>query len=229
MKSLAEGLPADIADRIAPEWRRNESTYWTQRASLLSRYQGQWIGFAEGEVIAAGTSPVQVLHTAVELCPHPYVTCVGHEEEPCQMRRAAFSYSTAYHGEPLPVVTAEFRRHGNSAGVTMDNVIPDTGADATALPWSDCERLRLDPVDAMPGLMGGVGGSAASTIVFRVWVVLDGRSYPCRLQADFRGDERLLGREVLNRLDVLFQGPGRKVILSPGADDLARIIVGVPV
>jgi hypothetical protein len=140
MKSLAEGLPADIADRIAPEWRRNESTYWTQRASLLSRYRGQWIGFAEGEVVAAGTSPVQVLHTAVELCSHPYVTCVGHEEEPCQMRRAAFSYSTAY-----------------------------------------------------------------------------------------RGDERLLDREVLNRLDVLFQGPGRKVILSPGADDLARMIVGVPV
>ena len=41
--------------------------------------------------------------------------------------------------------------------MVFDRVIVDTGADASALPWSDCERLELDPRDGAPGLMGGVG------------------------------------------------------------------------
>ena len=219
MVSLTEGLPPEIASRLAPEWHQNESRYWETRESLLPQYQGQWIGFADGEVVASGDSPVEVLHAARESSPHPYVICVGHEEEPCRMRRAVFRYDSSYRGEPLPVIDAEFRRHLDSQGVVMRDVIPDTGADATALPWSDCQQLQLDPVDAVPGLMGGVGGSSASTIVFPVWVCLDGNAYPCRLQADFRGDERIVGRDVLNRMDVLFRGPAGRVVVNPKADD----------
>ena len=39
--------------------------------------------------------------------------------------------------------------------------------------------------------------------------------FPCRLQADFGGTERILGRDVLNRLDVLFRGPAREVVINP--------------
>lgn len=37
-----------------------------------------------------------------------------------------------------------------------------------------------------------------------IWVLFDGQEYPCRLQADFIGNERILGRDVLNRLEMLF-------------------------
>ena len=169
MKSLIEGLPPEIARRIHPDWRSNEAEYWVHRDELLVQYRDQWIGFANGRVIVSGASPVEVFHTAQESGLHPFVTCVGHEHEPCRMRRATFAYDATYPGEPLPVVTVEFRKHVGSPGVVMERVIPDTGADASALPWSDCERLTLDPMDGAPGVMGGVGETAVPTVIFQAW------------------------------------------------------------
>ena len=47
------------------------------------------------------------------------------------------------------------------------------------------------------------------------FVRLDGQDYPCRVQADFAGVERILGRDVLNRLEVLFRGPAGEVVVNP--------------
>ncbi|MBI4489726.1 MAG: hypothetical protein HY694_11625 [Deltaproteobacteria bacterium] len=215
MQSLIAGLPPEVARRIHPDWQKNEADYWAQRDQLLAQYRGQWIGFANGRVIVAGTSPVDVFHKAQESGAHPFVTCVGHEHEPSRMRRTSFSYDITYPGEPLPVMTAEFRKQVGSQGIVLDRVIVDTGADASALPWSDCEHLELDPRDGAPGLMGGVGETVVATVVFSAWAHVDGTTYPCRLQADFTGHERILGRDVLNRVEVLFRGPARKVVLNP--------------
>jgi hypothetical protein len=215
MKSLVDGLPPQIAQRIHPEWRKNESEYWAVRDQLLAQYQDQWVGFADGTVIISGDSPVEVFHKAQASGRHPFVTCVGREYEPTQMRRASFAYDATYPSEALPVLSVEFRKSAGFAGLVMDRVIPDTGADASALPWSDCQLLQLDPMDGLPGLIGGVGGSAAPTVVFPAWARLDGNEYACRLQADFVGQERILGRDVLNRLDVLFRGSAGEVVINP--------------
>jgi len=211
MKSLADALPPEIAQQIHPDWRKNESAYWAVRDQLLGQYQGQWIGFANGGVIASGASPVAVFHAAEASGRNPFVTCVGHEDEPCRMRRASF----AYPGEPLPILTLEFRPVSGSPGVTLDRVIADTGADASAIPWADCQRLRLTAGQGRPGRMGGVAGGAAPTLLFHVWVYLDGQEHPCRLQADFIGNERILGRDVLNRLEMLFRGPAGEIVVNP--------------
>ena len=63
--------------------------------------------------------------------------------------------------------------------------------------------------------MAGVAGGTAPTLHFQVWVSLDGHEYPCRQQADFIGQERILGRDVLNRLEVLFRGPAGEVVVNP--------------
>jgi hypothetical protein len=214
-KSMIDGLPPEIAKRVHPDWRKNETEYWAQRDRLLQQYLGRWIGFAEGKVIASGASPVEVFHAAQASGKHPFVTCVGHEYEPNRMRRAAFGYDNAYPNEPLPVLTVEFRKQSGAAGLILDRVIPDTGADASAIPWSDCEQLALDPAEGLPGLMGGVGNTSVPTTIFLSWVFLDGKDYPCRLQADFAGRERILGRDVLNALDILFRGAVREVIVNP--------------
>lgn len=86
MHSLADQLPPEIAELISPEWRRNETSYWSVREQLLPKYQGQWIGFSEGSVIASGTSPVAVFHAAEAAGRDPFVTCVGKEDEPRRMR-----------------------------------------------------------------------------------------------------------------------------------------------
>lgn len=215
MKSLADALPVEIARQINPVWRTNEAAYWAMRDQLLGQYQGQWVGFAGGVVIASGVSPVAVFHAAEASGHHPFVTCVGREDEPCRMRRSSFPYDATYPGEPLPVLSVEFRQVKGAAGVLLDRVIADTGADASALPWADCQRLQLDPTQGRPIQMCGVAGGAAMSLQFRVWVNLDGQEYPCRLQADFVGHERILGRDVLNRFDALFRGPAGEVVVNP--------------
>ena len=134
MKSLADGLPPEIAQQVHPEWRRNEAAYWAARDQLVKQYQNRWIGFADGKVVAFGTRPVVVFHAAHQAAEHPYVICVGREDEPYRMRRANFAYDSNYPGEALPVIRAEFRRVSGAPGVMLDNVIADTGADTSALP-----------------------------------------------------------------------------------------------
>jgi hypothetical protein len=115
----------------------------------------------------------------------------------------------------LPVLTIEFRSASGIAGIGLDHVIADTGADATALPWADCQRLKLNPANGRPGTMSGIAGGTAATLLFGIWVQIDGRQYPCRLQADFVGTERILGRDVLNQLEILFRGPAGEVVVNP--------------
>lgn len=87
MKSLADLLPPEIAAQLHPDLLRNEADYWAVRDRLLGQYEGQWIGFADGAVVASGKSAVKVLHEAQSTGRHPHVTCVGHEFEPDRIRR----------------------------------------------------------------------------------------------------------------------------------------------
>jgi hypothetical protein len=215
MESLADRLPPELAQHVHPDWKKNEAGYWACRESLLGQYRNCWVGFADGHVLVSGRTPVDVFHESQRSGRHPFVTCVGREHEPCRIRRAVFSYDAAYPGEPLPLIEAEFRRDAQEVGVALDRVIPDTGADATVLPWSDCLQLQLDLSTGVPGWMGGVGQSAEPTLTYSVWVYLDGRCFRCQLQADFTGGDRILGRDVLNKIDVLFRGPTGEVIVSP--------------
>ncbi len=215
MKAIVDQLPPEIASQIHPDRRKNEAEYWVARDQLLPQYGGQWIGFADGRVVASGPSPVTVFHAAEATGLHPFFICVGKEDQPCRIRRAAFPYDASYPGEPLPSVPAEFRTASGSPGINLDRVIPDTGADASLLPWADCQVLQLQPSSGVQGLISGVAGSSAATLAFQVWVFLDGQEYPCRLQADFVGNERILGRDVLNRLEILFRGPSGEVVVNP--------------
>jgi hypothetical protein len=213
--SIADRLPPQIAAQIHPDRRKNEAGYWAVRDQLLDQYHGQWIGFADGAVIASGKSPVAVFHAAEASGRHPFLICVGNEEQPCRIRRAAFPYDGNYSGEPLPMVSIEFKLASGLPGVVFDRVIPDTGADASVLPWVDRLNLNLSPAQGVQGLISGVAGGSAATLGFQIWAQVDGQDYPCRMQADFVGSERILVRDVLNRLDVLFRGPVGEVVVNP--------------
>lgn len=215
MKSLADGLPAEIAQQIHPDWRKNEAAYWAMRDQLLAQYQGQWVGFADGVVVAAGRSPVEVFHAAHRAAQHSFFTCVGREDEPCRIRRSTFPYDTNYPGEALPVIDVEFRLASGVSGTVLDRVIADTGADASVLPWQDCQRLQLMPMQGTPGRITGVASGSSQTIAFHLFVYIDGVEHPCRLHADFVGGERILGRDVLNRMEITFRGPSGEVIVNP--------------
>jgi hypothetical protein len=135
MKPIADQLSPEIASQIHPDRRKNEAGYWAVRDQILDQYRDQWVGFADGRVIASGTSPVAVFQAAEATGLHPFFICVGREEEPCRIRRAAFPYDASYPGEALPLISVEFRKASSSPGVVLDRVIPDTGG--------GCERLAL--------------------------------------------------------------------------------------
>ena len=215
MKSLSEGLPPEVAQQIDPAWRKNEADYWAVRDQLLGPYQNQWIGFANGQVLAAGRSPVDVLHDALALDPHPFFTCVGREREPFRMRRQAFPFDATYVGPALPVIDVEFRNQAGRPGPVLSGVIPDTGSDASTLPVTDCPHVGIQPGQGVPSQMSGVGATATATMLFAMWVYLDGATYRCSLHIDFAGTERILGRDVLNQLEVLFRGPSGEVVINP--------------
>lgn len=215
MKSIVDQLPPEIARQIHPDRRKNEAAYWTVRDQLVAQYQGQWIGFADNMVIASGTSPVEVFHAAEATGRNPFFICVGREEEPCRIRRVTFPYDDSYAGEALPLISVEFRSASTSPGLVLDRVIPDTGADASVLPWADCQLLQLTPAMGAQALISGVAGASSATLAFQIWAQLDGQDHPCRLQADFAGNERILGRDVLNRLEILFRGPAGEVVVNP--------------
>lgn len=187
MERILSKLPPAVAARVHPDWKRNEQAYWAQRATLLRQYEGQWIGFADDAVIASGDRPVQVLHAAQRTGRHPFVTRVGHEDTPQRMRRRIYSYDSTYPGEPLPRVAVDFRSSPGGAGMTFEDAIPDTGAEASALPWGDCQALQLNPEEGVPALMSGVGGSSAATVVWAAYAAIDGAEYPLLAAGRLRG------------------------------------------
>ena len=157
-----------------------------------------------------------VFHAAEATGLHPFFICVGREEEPCRIRRATFPYDASYPGEALPVITVEFRQASGSPGVVLDRVIPDTGADASVLPWADCQLLQLAPSFGRARLdQWCCRQLLRQRSPFRSGPCWTGNDYPCRLQADFVGSERILGRDVLNRLEILFRGPVGEVVVNP--------------
>jgi hypothetical protein len=109
MKSIADQLPPEIARQIHPDRRKNEAAYWAARDQLLDEYRGQWIGFADGRVVASGTSPVTVFQAAEATGLHPFFICVGREDEPCRIRRATFPYTPVILVKPC-------RRSASSSG-----------------------------------------------------------------------------------------------------------------
>ncbi|MGL6075051.1 MAG: DUF5678 domain-containing protein [Fimbriiglobus sp.] len=88
MTSLADGLPPEIAAQIHPDWRANEIAYWEAvNFGSLAEYEGLWVAFSDGQVVASDRNPLHVFHQAQINGRHPFVARVGAEHEPCRMRR----------------------------------------------------------------------------------------------------------------------------------------------
>jgi hypothetical protein len=80
MTNLADQLPTDIAQQLHPDHRKIEARYWTARDQILPQFDGLWVGFANGQVIASEISPVAVFYAAETSGRHPFVVCVGKED-----------------------------------------------------------------------------------------------------------------------------------------------------
>ena len=130
MKSIADQLPPEIARQIHPDRRKNEAAYWAVRDQLLDQYRGQWIGFADGTVIASGSSPVTVFHAAEATGRHPFFICVGREEQPCRIRRVSDLGPASRAGLPVPTASGLCRQRthpGPRRSESFGDPVPRSG------------------------------------------------------------------------------------------------------
>ena len=119
-----------------------------------------------------------------------------------------------YPGEALPDLTIEFRTEPGQPGPALDRVLPDTGADASVLPWPDCERLQLRLSQGSLRTTGGVGNHQSQLCPSRCgYILMANRTAAGSTRIFIVRNES--GRDVLNRIDVLFRGPAGEVVVNP--------------
>lgn len=144
VKRIVDRLPPEIARQIHPDRRRNEEAYWAVRDQLLEQYAAQWIGFADGKVIASGSSPVAVFHAAEASGKHPFFICVGSEEESCRIRRVACPYDASYREKFCPM--ANINTYETLECALMDE-IPKAVKNACRDEIFYCLRIYYDGTD----------------------------------------------------------------------------------
>lgn len=216
LSAQTTNLPLDQRQRLHADFLANEQAYLQMRDGLLPRYAGQWVAVHEGKVLASGGDLLAVTEAAAATLGHPYIALVGAEEKVVfRLRKLAFAYDQAYQPFPLPRVTATYWNHAETHSQAVADAIPDTGADLSVLPDSDCKAIDLFSSPYFTGISSGVVGAGVSTLIYRGKVEIDGRRFAALIQPVASGQERIIGRDVLNQQRVLFDGPAAQVTVDP--------------
>jgi predicted aspartyl protease len=209
-------LPPEQQQRIHEDFLANEQAYLRMRDELLNRYRGQWVAVRDGKVIAAGDHVLEVTAAAAAQGGHPYIALVGEEDKAIfRVRRAEFAYDQTYQPFALPRITVTFWNHAETRSQVYSEVIPDTGADLSVLPDRDCAAFDLFNCPYFTGISSGIVGASVTTLIYRAKIEVDGNRMPALIQPVVGGQDRLLGRDILNQLRVLFDGPSSRVIIDP--------------
>jgi hypothetical protein len=61
----------------------------------------------------------------------------------------------------------------------------------------------------------GVVGGSLTTMIYTAWAEIDGNRYAALVRPVAGGQERIVGRDVLNQVRMLFDGPAGRVIVDP--------------
>lgn len=104
-----------------------------------------------------------------------------------------------------PVLTVRVAPPGGEGRGVLLQALVDTGADCTLVPPGTARALRLPPIDEI--WIEGVGGDALRATVHAAELEFAG--FRCLARVAAFGQEGILGRDVLNRVVLRLDGPGR--------------------
>ena len=216
LRTETVNLPEAQRRRLHADFLANEQAYLQMRDVLLRRYDGQWVAVHGGKVIAAGASVLQVTEEAAVIDGHPYVARVGGEDSTIfRIRRQVYAYDATYQPFPLPRIPVRFSNHAETETASFADVIPDTGADHSLLPDADYEAFSLFGSPYFTAVSGGILGGSAATLIYRARAEIAGTRVAALVQPVADGKERIVGRDVLNQLRILFDGPAAEVVVDP--------------
>lgn len=212
----SSNLPPERRARLTPEFLANERDYFEMRDELMKTHFGQWVAIRRGKLVAASEDLDETFRISDEAGGNAYVAIVGLEEKTVfRVRRAEFDYDRTYRPRALPRIAITFMNLLQTRALTFDDVIPDTGSDVCVLDAKDCENIGLLDSVGLPGFSAGVAGPGKPTMLYRGFVELDGRRSTAYVEAIEGAEERIAGRDVLNRHRILFDGPGGRIVINP--------------
>ena len=110
--------------------------------------------------------------------------------------------------DPAAPVASVVLRNPNK-GVTIENVLllMDTGADVTLLPKSAVDQIGVSPLPQRYELMGFDGSRSFASVVELDMIFLERVFQGRYLLID--DEQGILGRDVLNQVALLLDGPRR--------------------
>lgn len=107
---------------------------------------------------------------------------------------------------PFPILPVVARNAENNRSTLILTAYLDTGADGTLLPFQYLRTLEITKM--YPMRLRSHWGEARIVYVYTVDLEVAGYNFPgVEVIADDKGKEVLLGRNLLNRLILLFDGP----------------------
>jgi len=211
----SQNLSLTQKKRLHKDFVENERLYWRMREQLLGQYRGQWVAIEGGRVVASGDDLFDVTDKVGKLGCHAYIARVGQEDSLVfTIRRREFTYDAAYQPFALPQAEVVFSNYHGTRRQLYPDVIPDTGADLSALPEDDCAAIDLFDSPYLLGLARGVLGSGVTTLIYRGSAEINGTFYRSLIQPIPGGRERILGHDVLNQVKVTFDGPQKRVLFD---------------
>jgi hypothetical protein len=120
-------------------------------------------------------------------------------------------YDTAY-TPPVPILQVELAAPGESPRIGPLPAVVDTGSDGTLVPTDYLERAEAIGLDE--AILHGIAGGSRRVHLFEIDLHIGPLLLPGVIVAgDDDGNEVLLGRNVLNKLIVLLDGPRRETEL----------------
>ncbi|MFQ6040544.1 MAG: DUF5678 domain-containing protein [Candidatus Poribacteria bacterium] len=196
------------------DFLENERDYWNMRGNLLKSYKGKWIAIHKGNVVAVSDDLFSITDEVGRLNCRAYIAKVGEEDSVVfKVRRRQFNYDTTYSPFALPRAEVTFSNYSKTDSKLYSDVIPDTGGDLSVLLEDDGLDINLLSSPYFTTLSRGVVGPNIVTLAYRGNAEINGATYPSFIQL-IPGDERILGRDVLNQVKVTFDGPGDTVIFE---------------
>ena len=120
-----------------------------------------------------------------------------------------FRYSRSYY-PPVPVVEVTFISAADNLHIGPVSAIVDSGADGTLVPQSYLDQINAPSTTDM--LIRSQWGEPHQVVMYLVDVRIGNLTLPgIEVVGDTRSEETVLGRDVLNRLQVLLNGPRETV------------------
>jgi hypothetical protein len=123
-----------------------------------------------------------------------------------------FSYTKVNGISPIPLVTIYFSNLINPSIITTCNCgILDTGSDLTIVSYTVISKLQATAIDRQQSISFRGLGRSSQGIAYRVGMSFDGENFfrakVIAVPDDVLNDEIIIGRNILNRYEVTFDGP----------------------